>query len=52
MPSRPLLWFAILVGSTVGGFIPEMWGDGIFSYSSVLFSGIGALVGMYIAFKI
>jgi hypothetical protein len=52
MPSRPFLWFAIFVGSAVGGFIPQMWGDGILSYWSVLLSGIGAIVGMWIAFKI
>jgi predicted MFS family arabinose efflux permease len=52
MPSRSLIWIAIFIGSAIGGIIPELWGEGMFSYSSLLLSGIGALVGLWIAFKI
>ena len=43
MQSR--IWIGILIGSSIGGFIPELWGADVFSYSSVLLGGIGALVG-------
>jgi hypothetical protein len=33
------------IGSTIGGFIPVIWGDDMLSYSGVLFSGIGASWG-------
>jgi uncharacterized membrane protein YeaQ/YmgE (transglycosylase-associated protein family) len=46
------IWLGVLIGSTIGGFIPDLWGAGMFSYSSVLFSGIGALVGLWLAYKI
>jgi uncharacterized membrane protein YeaQ/YmgE (transglycosylase-associated protein family) len=49
MRSRGLVWLLILIGSTIGGFVPEMWGADLFSYSSVLFSGIGAFVGLWLA---
>jgi hypothetical protein len=52
MPSRFLIWVSIFVGSTIGGIIPELWGDGMFSYSSLILSGIGALVGLWFAYKI
>lgn len=39
------------VGSTIGGFIPELWGAGFLSFSSVILSAVGALAGIYIAFR-
>jgi uncharacterized membrane protein YeaQ/YmgE (transglycosylase-associated protein family) len=51
MQSRSLIWMGVFVGSTIGGLIPELWGDGMFPYSSVLLSEVGALVGLWIGFK-
>jgi hypothetical protein len=45
------IWLGVLIGSTVGGFIPELWGAGLFSLSSVLLSGIGAFAGLWLAYK-
>jgi len=44
------IWFAVLIGSSVGGFIPELWGGSLLSYSSVMLSGIGGFVGLFIAY--
>jgi hypothetical protein len=52
MRSRAPVWIGILIGSTIGGLIPELWGEGAFSYSSLLFSGAGAFAGLWIGFKI
>jgi hypothetical protein len=46
------IWIGILIGSSIGGFIPELWGAGLLSYSSILFSGIGAFVGLLISYKL
>jgi hypothetical protein len=51
MPSRLRIWIAIFIGSAIGGIIPELWGAGMLSYSSLLLGGIGALVGLWIAFR-
>lgn len=51
MRSRSFIWLGVLVGSTIGSLIPELWGGDTFSYSSVLLSGVGALVGLWIGFK-
>jgi uncharacterized membrane protein YeaQ/YmgE (transglycosylase-associated protein family) len=48
---RSRIWLGILIGSTIGGFIPELWGVDLFSYQSVLLSGIGAFVGLWIGYK-
>jgi hypothetical protein len=52
MPSRTLIWVAILIGSTIGGAIPELWGADVLSYTSLFLGGIGALVALWIVFKI
>jgi len=49
---RSYIWIGILIGSTIGGLIPGLGGADGFSYSSVLLSGVGALVGLWIAFKL
>jgi hypothetical protein len=49
---RAHIWIGILIGSSIGGFIPELWGAGILSYSSVLLSGIGGFVGLLIGYKL
>jgi predicted MFS family arabinose efflux permease len=49
MGSRALVWVAIFIGSTIGGAIPTLWGGEMLTYTSLLLSGIGALVGLWIA---
>ena len=50
-PMRLSIWMGIFIGSTIGGMIPWLWGDSILSYSSVLLSAVGAIVGLWIQFK-
>jgi hypothetical protein len=45
------IWLGVLIGSTIGGFIPDLWGAGLLSYSSVLLSGIGGFAGLWLAVK-
>ena len=51
MPSRARIWLPILIGSTIGGMIPELWDAGIFSYTGVLLSGVGAFVGLWFGYR-
>jgi len=46
------IWIGILIGSTIGGFVPALWGADLISYSGILFSGIGAVVGLFIGYKL
>jgi hypothetical protein len=48
---RSRIWLGILVGSTIGSFVPELWGAGLFSYASVLLGGAGAFLGLWLGYK-
>jgi predicted MFS family arabinose efflux permease len=52
MGSSRAVWFGIFIGSAIGGLVPALWGAGALSYSSVLFSGIGAIAGLWIGLKV
>jgi uncharacterized membrane protein YeaQ/YmgE (transglycosylase-associated protein family) len=51
MDDKLLRWIFVLVGSTVGSAIPLLWGAGELSFSSILFGGVGAIFGIWLAFK-
>ena len=52
MSTKTLIWTGVFIGSTVGGFIPSLWGDSLFSVSSVIFTTIGGIAGIWIGFKL
>lgn len=52
MNSKTLIWIGMAVGSTVGGMIPNLWGAGFLSFSAILLSAIGALIGIFAGFRI
>ena len=39
-------------GGWLGGYVPALWGADYFSFSSIIFGGLGAFLGIYIAFKL
>jgi hypothetical protein len=50
---KTFIWGGIFIGSTIGGFIPALWGgNAVFSMSSVVLSGVGGLVGLWAGFKV
>jgi len=52
MNTKSLIWIGLFVGSTIGGFIPKLWGASFFSLSSLILSVIGGFIGIWIGFKI
>ena len=53
MNSKPFVWVGMVLGSIAGSYVPALWGDaGIFSFSSLIFGSLGAILGIYICFKI
>ena len=48
---RSRIWLYALIGSSIGGLIPTLWGADLFSYTSVLLSGIGGFVGIWVGYK-
>lgn len=52
MSKKSIILFGMIIGSLAGGYIPVMLGaDGI-SFISLIGSGAGSLIGIWIAFKI
>ncbi len=51
MNSKAPVLIGTIIGSSVGGLIPSLWGAGPFSFSSIIFGSIGAIVGIYVGFK-
>lgn len=52
MSSKSLIWIGVFVGSTIGSYIPTLWGAGFLSFSSVILSTIGGLIGIWGGFKL
>jgi hypothetical protein len=42
----------MIIGGVIGGYIPLLWGANYFSFASILFNALGAIFGVWLAFKI
>lgn len=42
---------AVLVGSTIGGFVPELWGGSVMSISGFVCSFLGGIAGIWAGVK-
>ena len=40
------------IGSYLGGSIPSLWGADMFSFSGVILTAVGGIVGIYLGFLI
>ena len=52
MFQNKFIFLCLFIGSTIGGYIPLLWGDNFLSMTSVLFSGVGGLAGIYIGYSL
>jgi hypothetical protein len=52
MSQKTVIYIGLFIGSTIGGAIPELWGDSMFSISSVLLSGAGGIAGIVVGYKL
>ncbi len=51
MSPKQLVWLGAGIGSTVGGYIPMLWGADLFSFSSIVFGALGAFGGIWLGWK-
>jgi hypothetical protein len=49
---KSLITIGLIVGSTLGGVVPMLWGDGGLSMSSVFLGGIGGLLGIWGGYRL
>ncbi len=40
------------IGSAIGSYIPALWGDSLFSFSSVLLTAVGGILGIWLGYKL
>lgn len=52
MMDKKFIYLGLFVGSTLGGLIPQIWGSGAFSFSSIFLSAVGGIAGIYFGYKI
>ena len=52
MFSKTLIFLGLFTGSLVRGYIPVLFGDSMFSYLSVITSALGAILGVWVGYKI
>ena len=52
MSSKSAIYLFMFIGSTIGGFIPMIWGDMSMGMSAVIFGAIGGIGGIYVGYKI
>jgi len=52
MNSKRLVWLGLILGSTAGSYIPNLWGAGVFSFSSVVLAAVGGILGIWLGFKL
>jgi len=52
MSPKTLVSIGAFVGSVIGGYIPTLWGASFLSFSSVIFTAIGGIIGIVITLKL
>lgn len=49
---KKLVMFGMLVGSSLGSYLPVLWGGSLFSLSSIFWGAIGGFAGIWVGYKI
>jgi hypothetical protein len=49
---RSVIGLCAVVGSTVGSFVPELWGSSSMSLSSLFFAALGGLAGVWLGARL
>jgi hypothetical protein len=50
--SKTVVWFGVLVGSALGGYVPSLFGAEMFSMWGLLGSTVGGVAGVFIGIKL
>jgi hypothetical protein len=49
---RSVIGLSILVGSTLGGYLPVLWGSSSFSVMSLFFGALGGIAGVWVGVRL
>jgi hypothetical protein len=51
MSAKEFIMIGMVVGSTIGSWLPTLWGAGWLSMSSVFGSVVGGLAGIWLGYR-
>jgi hypothetical protein len=49
--NKLLISIGMFGGSTIGSYIPLLWGGSLFSVTSILFSVMGGFLGIWLGYR-
>jgi hypothetical protein len=49
--NKLLISIGMFLGSTIGSYVPLLWGGSLFLVTSILFSVIGGLLGIWLGYR-
>ncbi len=49
---RRVVWLFVIVGSTVGGVLPEAWGGSALGLASLALGTVGGVAGLWLAARL
>ncbi len=52
MSQKSIIYLGLFIGSTIGGSLPLLWGDSMFSISAVILSGVGGIAGIIVGYRL
>ncbi|MEI6057787.1 MAG: hypothetical protein WCQ60_02330 [bacterium] len=52
MSPKALIWIGMTVGSTVGAYLPALWGGSLLGFASIFLSAAGGFAGIFAGFKL
>ena len=52
MNPKKMVWLGFFVGSTIGGFIPTLWGDDMLSVAAFVWSVLGGIAGIWAGYRL
>lgn len=52
MSPKAIIMLFLTIGSIAGGYIPTFFGISAFSFASIIWSSVGAIVGVYLGYQL
>jgi hypothetical protein len=49
---KKFTWGGLFIGSSIGGYVPALWGGNLLSVSGVLLSFVGGIAGIVVGYRI
>jgi len=50
--TKKFIWTGFFLGSSIGGFVPAMWGGDMISIWGIVMSFVGGIAGMWAGYRV